>query len=408
MAEALQRVKHEFGRDAVILSTRTLPRSGPLGLTGKPCVEITAAPDSTVLPAAMDGAGVQLRARPPVGAVASASAEAMSNRGMGTRTDEALISEMGVLKGLVQNLVARTRATKTESLPPQLYRTYRDLVDAAFAEELALQLVERVQTEIGESSIADDDAVREKLLSIVVPMLPISGATRLVHPAKPTVVALVGPTGSGKTTTIAKLAANAVLRDRTSVGLITIDTYRIGAVDQLRTYAEIMNLPLEVICAPDEVDTALAKLADRRLILVDTAGRGQRDTAKIEELGRFFKELRPDEVHIVVSAGSSSAAVNDVIDRFRPLGFNRVLFTKLDEAVGLGIIMTGLQRAKVELSYVTTGQDVPNDIAVGEATSIARMILADAQKMPCSGTARAGQNALPKPQRVRSASVSTQ
>lgn len=379
MAEALQRVKREFGRDAVILSTRTISTRGALGLGGKPCVEITAAPDTAAVPKALQGTSVGLRHtglenRPirPQKSVHSSSPSSSS-------VDNILFSEVGELKGLVQSLVAQTRTSRATQLPSNLHGTYHELVQKAFAEDLALQLIEKVHESLGDASLSDSTEVRGTLASLIAPMLPISGPIQLRRKGRPTVVALVGPTGSGKTTTIAKLAAGAMLRDRTSVGLITIDTYRIGAVDQLRTYAQIMEIPLEVVCAPEELPDALARLGDCQLVLVDTAGRGQRDSARIEDLRRFFVAAPPDEIHMVLSAGCSEQTLSDVVDRFKPVGVNRVLFTKLDEAIGLGIILGALKRANAGLSYVTTGQDVPSDIAVADASTLAQMILDDAR-----------------------------
>jgi len=375
MAEALQRVKREFGRDAVILSTRTIARSGALGLGGKSCVEITAAPDTTAIPRALQGASVSLRSASTGGQRTAPQKSGNFQSPTSSGTDHVLFSAVGELKGLVQSLVAQTQKTRVSQLPNNLHRIYHDLIERAFAEDLALQLVEQVQSLLGGANAGASENVREKLARLVVPMLPVAGPIQLRRKGSPTIVALVGPTGSGKTTTIAKLAAGAVLRDRTSVGLITIDTYRIGAVDQLKTYAQIMDIPLEVVCAPDELPDALARLGDRQLVLIDTAGRGQRDTAKIDDLRRFFAAAPPDEVHVVLSAGCSERILSEVVDRFKPVGVNRVLFTKLDEAVGLGIILAAAKRANASLSYVTTGQDVPSDIAVADAAALAKMML---------------------------------
>jgi len=206
-------------------------------------------------------------------------------------------------------------------------------------------------------------------------MLPAAGPIRVRDTGKPFIVALVGPTGVGKTTTIAKLAANFCLREGRKVGLITLDTYRIAAVDQLKTYAQIIDVPLEVAMSPEQLKEAVGQMTDRDIILIDTAGRGQRDASKINDLRAFFAAVKPNEVHLVLSATCGEGVLTETIHRFNDVGVDRMIFTKLDEAVGFGVILNCLQKVKAQLSYVTTGQDVPNDIEVGEGREIAGLIL---------------------------------
>ncbi len=127
--------------------------------------------------------------------------------------------------------------------------------------------------------------------------------------------------------------------------------------------------------SPDQLKGALARMEDREIILIDTAGRSQRDEVKIKELSRFFSAVRPDEVHLLLSATCAEVVLTETIERFAELGVNRVIFTKLDEAIGFGVALTCLQKAKSRLSYVTTGQDVPDDIEVGRGKALAKLIL---------------------------------
>ena len=153
------------------------------------------------------------------------------------------------------------------------------------------------------------------------------------------VVALVGPTGVGKTTTIAKLAANFRLREGLKVGLITVDTYRIAAVEQLRTYAEIIDLPMEVVSTPREMRDAAERMRALDLVLIDTAGRSPRDEVRIHELRAMLAEARPDEVHLVLSAVGSLRTARAAVDHFSIAGVTSLLITKLDEAVALGNLL---------------------------------------------------------------------
>ena len=378
MADALQEVKRHFGPDAVILHTRTLERSTLLGIGKHSTVEITAARSMSDLPPGLrrgtlkGTSGLTKRAE---GAAASMPKIATANRSDPNR--DALVSEVGALRSVVNDLVRETRRTQCTSLPGRLYESYRSLVAQDVAEELAHQLVEAVRSELDESQLQDDACVRQAIARQMERLLPVSGAIHPLHRGRPTVIALVGPTGVGKTTTLAKLAANLCLREGRKVGLITIDTYRIAAVEQLKTYASIIDIPLEVVTAPAQMTDAVARLADRDVILVDTAGRSPRDVQKIGQLRDYFRVVKPDEVHLVLAGNCAADVLEETIENFRDVGVDRVLFTKLDEAVGFGVILACLQKARVRLSYVTTGQDVPDDIRVGESKDVVGLILGE-------------------------------
>jgi flagellar biosynthesis protein FlhF len=188
------------------------------------------------------------------------------------------------------------------------------------------------------------------------------------------VIALIGPTGVGKTTTLAKLAATYAVEEGKSVGLVTMDTFRIGAVEQLRTYARIIGVPLEVALTPEDLSTAVNRLADRDVVLIDTVGRCQKNKLQLSELQMFLDAARPSEVHLVVSASASLEVQKDVIRNFGILAPNRLIFTKLDEAVGLKCIADVALAARIPLSYVTNGQNVPDDIQPADPDKLAKLV----------------------------------
>ena len=192
---------------------------------------------------------------------------------------------------------------------------------------------------------------------------------------RPTTVALIGPTGVGKTTTVAKLAATYKLRHGKRVGLITCDTYRIAAVDQLRTYANIIGLPLKVVLTPTEMAAACDALCDCDVILIDTAGRSPRDSGRIEELKAFIGAARPHQTHLVLSSTAGEGALGEAARRFGQVGFDRVILTKLDEAVNFGVLLSIVRQVDAKLSFVTTGQEVPDHIEPGNAERLARIVL---------------------------------
>jgi flagellar biosynthesis protein FlhF len=196
-----------------------------------------------------------------------------------------------------------------------------------------------------------------------------------VNPGQCRVAALVGPTGVGKTTTIAKLAANFRLKEKRRVGLITVDTYRIAAVEQLRTYADIIDLPMLVVSSPREMREAIQRMNNLDLILMDTAGRSPRDEVRIQELRAFLTEAGADEVHLVLSSVAASRTLEETAQRFAAVGATAMILTKLDEASGLGNVLPVVRSGGLPLSYLTNGQNVPDDIETANARRLARLIL---------------------------------
>ena len=217
-------------------------------------------------------------------------------------------------------------------------------------------------------------AIQTALCEAVAEFVPIAPPIRAVAGTR-RIVALVGPTGVGKTTTVAKLAANFKLLHGIRVGLVTVDTYRIAAVEQLKTYAEIIDLPLAVANDPAEMRRAIDDLGAVEMVFVDTAGRSPRDEVKIRELAAFMAQARPDEVHLVLSAGASHSSLRSAVDRFSQVRADRLILTKLDEAEGFGPILGVLGQANRPVSYLTTGQTVPDDIEPAQRGRLARLVL---------------------------------
>jgi flagellar biosynthesis protein FlhF len=214
----------------------------------------------------------------------------------------------------------------------------------------------------------------DTLLQIVQSHVRCSGGIALESNRR-RVVALAGPTGVGKTTTIAKLAAGFHITEGRRVGLITIDTFRVGAVDQIRTYAEVIGLPMRSASSQAELVQALDEFADCELVLIDTAGRSPRDELRIQELRDLLSDAAIDDVHLVLSLSSSHRSLKAMAERFRVLRPTHLLLTKLDEAAGLGAIYSAARSIDLPLSYFTTGQGVPDDIERAAPGRTARMIL---------------------------------
>jgi flagellar biosynthesis protein FlhF len=388
MAEALAQVKREMGTSAVILHTRSYWRRYCLGLRRREIVEITAgkglnvdrrrqAPGS-VTPRAQAHAHMthsQIAAYGPVTTPIQAAKNLSESHVGNTAAVLGLTQEMTSLKSMVKDLVNQVRLQHTPQVPEELFEHYQHLIQSQVAEELAIDIVKNIQKQCRPEHLLQKDYVNEQIAYQLEKLIPVSGEIVRKKTAGPHVVALIGPTGVGKTTTIAKLAANLKLREKRKIGLITIDTYRIAAIDQLKKYADIIGSPLRIVGNPEDLRDAVASMSDCDFILIDTAGRSPNDTLKLHELKNFLAAAAPDEVHLVLSTTASQACVELAIERFGEVRIDKIIFTKLDEAAHVGVVLNVVRKVNKALSYVTTGQDVPRDIEVGHGRKLAQMIL---------------------------------
>lgn len=186
---------------------------------------------------------------------------------------------------------------------------------------------------------------------------------------------IVGPTGVGKTTTIAKLAAIHALWEKKNILLLTADTYRIAAVEQLRTYAKILGVPMDVVYEASEIPGILAKHGTPDLVLLDTAGRSQRDTRRLEELRGLYDAFLPDTVHLALPANMKYRDMLDVVERMGVVPLSHIIFTKLDETTTYGALLNIMLDFARPASFFTTGQNVPNDIEVASGMRLAERLL---------------------------------
>ena len=393
MAQALAEVKRDLGRDAVILHTRTFRRGGLLGFWRRRIWEVTASPNLNV-PHRMAAGAYEPTARgadeapaPPAKAAVAltdGAADADSPREAPGRANQPaqapLATQVQDIRAMLEQLLQRPGAAGTETAPAgpvEVGRLHKQLVEQDIDPALAEQMLKHLCMNLTGQQLADRKALRAEVRKALTGQIRTC-ASEPARPKKtnrPRVISLIGPTGVGKTTTIAKLAANYKLREGRAVGLITIDTYRIAAVDQLRTYADIIEVPLKAVLTAGELNQAIESMKDLDVVLIDTAGRSQNNRLRLSQLKSFIAAGEPEEVHLVVSATANRACTRTVLERFMPLGANRIIVTKLDEAGSFGVFLTVSQPGGAPVSYVTTGQDVPEDIAAADADSLAQCIL---------------------------------
>jgi flagellar biosynthesis protein FlhF len=184
----------------------------------------------------------------------------------------------------------------------------------------------------------------------------------------------------GKTTTIAKLAAHFSLVEKRRVGLLTMDTYRIAAVEQLKTYSQIIDIPVQVAYNQSDVVPALRTFENCDLVLIDTAGRSQKNVMQVSELKTLI-DMADCETHLVLSASTKERDLCDQVERFLGVGVDRLLFTKLDETTSYGTIYSLAAKYDLPVSYITTGQKVPEDIEVADGTKLAAIVMNSAPRI---------------------------
>ncbi|MDZ4683533.1 MAG: flagellar biosynthesis protein FlhF [Planctomycetaceae bacterium] len=286
----------------------------------------------------------------------------------------AIQQRLDTLQRMILDLGRERSGHALHDVPAELFPLYTRLVEAEVDDDLAREFVCRARERATKGQLADPNAMLSLLTAHIEQELRPAPPIAAVR-GRRKVVALVGPTGVGKTTTLAKLAANFRLRDGLRVGLVTVDTYRVAAVEQLRTYAELIDLPMKVVTQPSEMPRALNELAGLDLVLIDTAGRSPRDDVRIQELRDVLEAAAIDEVHLVLSLASGLPALKTAAANFQSVGVTSIMLTKLDEATGCGPLLQVARQLKTPVSYLTTGQNVPDDIEPAQRTRMARLIL---------------------------------
>ncbi len=310
---------------------------------------------------------------------------------MTTEPDAPVREELAAIKAMVGQVLQRQVATgthRTPSMPQALFDQYLALVGHDIPEELAETIIGEVRDRLSAAELEDVSRVRRAVVEHLADCLPVSPTPLTANSpnGRPLTIALVGPTGVGKTTTLAKLAASFKLKTGRKVGQITSDTYRIAAVDQLRTYANIIGLPLQVVLTPADMRQAVHALSSPggsgggsasgcEVILIDTAGRSQNDTLRIAELREFIDAAHPHEVHMVLSATAGEKVLAKEAAAFGSVGVNKVILTKMDEAASLGAVVGLLKQINRPVSFITTGQEVPDHLETAKAERLAELVL---------------------------------
>ncbi len=370
MAEALRLVKKEFGCQAVILSAKEMKNgTGMLGFLKGPCVEVTAATDAGYTGEKNDDVSAGRRRRHkgvPVRPVSVGKRD--------WRRPISLVKETGNLRNRANPAKARNYLSRQKDIEMSLFDLSQEMQNQGVAESIALDLIKELSAVVPSNKLFKPETIGQSLIESLEKM---GAATRSVKIArgKQKIIALIGPTGVGKTTTIAKLAAIGGLTRKRKMGLITLDDKRIGAIAQLEVYARILNIQMEVASSKEEVVKSLQKLKRKDIVLIDTPGISYRDTRQLGDLKDILDNVGPVEIHLLLSAVTKEKDFNRILDRFRIMPIDSLIFTKLDESSGYGDLLNQLIRTKIPVSYFTNGPQVPENIEVATLEKLLDLIL---------------------------------
>lgn len=384
--EAVVMIRRELGKDAVILNTRKVWVKKWLGLWRFRRIEVVAATGDDV-PTRAPVARPLAQEVTPQKSVPSQPPKLVE---MGTpriEPKEAEVvniiqerpkndDEVQKLRDELTELKAHIESSSRLRTSDQWVQRFRDhllsqQVKPAFAHVLMDRCAE-LQRTAADGSPLTFEGVRQSFMDAAMEAFSSLAQSRPLSPTS-RIVGFIGPTGVGKTTTIAKLAALHVLTGDRKVGLITTDTFRIAAVDQLRTYANILGAPLQVVYQPSELPSAVEALSGCDLILVDTAGRNFTKEKPIDDIRALFSTVSFDEVHLVLSLTTKSEDMDPLMNGFHDFPVTQVLLTKIDETRTYGAFINLLLQFGRPLSYVTMGQNVPDDISVASTDRLLKL-----------------------------------
>ncbi|WP_434756593.1 flagellar biosynthesis protein FlhF [Paenibacillus amylolyticus] len=441
MPEAMLQIRKDLGSDAVILSTKEIKVGGVLGMFRKKRIEVVAAVDkeqsnqtkgpsvkktqnpftpvprafvpeayaqtarsfaagfeeggaataadqkgqekTVVVPSVSNSSDIDAKMnygsdslssehKPrPQGADFSGSTSSINDPGLDQHQDK-LFNELQDLKQMMTKLAKQ--GTTAETLPDELMKCQERLMEQEIWPEVWESWFEPIQRGLVEGELHESD-IEKALSSEVADFLKdriqegILPSTRIVYVA--------GPTGVGKTTTIAKLAAEQMFKNQRKVGFITSDTYRISAVEQLRTYASILNVPLEVVQSPGDTQRAISRLEHCDLIFMDTAGRNYRNELLVSELQSLLAPVENSETFLVMSMTAKSMDMVQITEHFSKYGLDKVIFTKMDETGTCGPLFNLLHRFPLKLAYVANGQNVPDDLLKPDVEWLSHALLGD-------------------------------
>ncbi len=362
--EAIKKIKADLGSDAIVLSSKRL--------NGK--LEVLAAKDdNNGILKESDVGKEEKEEKEEIDTFSIIRSEVSELKSliMGFKKERGIHAELAELKETMNVLFDVLGVQRNGRVSSPLSKVYYHLISIGVSKERACGLIEKLKTD---GSTAEP-ANYYHALNAAEDMIKNSIASSYRNVEKKRISAFVGPAGEGKTTTLAKLAARCLFEESLTVGIITMDTYRIGAAEQLKTYADIMDIPVEIASEKKEFDRALNKFSNKDIILVDTPGKSSGDEKYLLKLKEFLEPDTSMETNLVLSMTSSRESMMDVVTRFGIIDYSSIIFTKLDDSRKSGSIYNVMDHTGKPVFYVADGQNVPRDLKKMDPAKLARLIV---------------------------------
>ena len=351
LKEAIAEMKNEFGDEAIVLSTKVIDNFSN-GVEQK-LFEITASIDEEESVEVKDSA-----------------------------REVAKVQDFQIeMKKLTEKIYGIKNESKVETTRPlkknnkrQKSSNFEEIKHYLLDKDLNLDIIDRVLNKIGQYEPFVDEANRDDyLVSTLASLIPTS-EFELSKQSRPKVISIVGPTGVGKTTCIAKLAVISKILHNLNIGLISIDTYRLGALDQLKIFSEISNIDFLVAYEPSDIQKFMKKFKNKDIVFIDTVGRSQNNKKLLNSINDFLKKVNVDETYLVLNSTSDYKVMLDVAQKFEVLNYDALVFSKLDEAISFGNIVNLVNEVDIPIKYLTNGQVIPDDIIAADSEFIANMV----------------------------------
>ncbi|MBY6050332.1 flagellar biosynthesis protein FlhF [Cytobacillus firmus] len=368
MPDAMKQIRAELGKDAVILNSRVVYTGGVLGFFKKRSIEVMAAADPNQ----------EIEQKPAVKpAVIPAAANHFKENTeeslfTGSKTSNELIREISSLKQMMSSLAGGQQISMVypEPIRKVMHVLKEQEIDNSIQDQVLQVLLEKWYLGGAKAKVTEVEAWMHEELIKQIENIPFSGISFTKK-----YINVAGPTGVGKTTTLAKMAAECVIKHKKKAAFITADTYRIAAIDQLKTYAGILDIPLEVCYTIDDFRQAAEKLKDYDLVLIDTAGRNFRNRQYVEDLKNMIDFEKDMETFLVLSLTAKQKDMEDIYNQFSIIDIDKLIFTKADETSTYGAMYNIIHKYKKGAAYITNGQDVPDDILMAGPEAIVKQLM---------------------------------
>jgi len=392
LQRAILQMALDLGKDALLVSHRDVRKGGIFGLFGKKMIEVTAALPFTTKKPGVEVKPQEVQIQKPQVTLETyhyhkPQVEEISPQPQPQFQQQPPIQQQPQFQAQpdIINIICRELSEIKQKMatimeeksiikfPGKSQSAYLRLINNDVERPLAEKIIKQIVAEAPPNILEDEAFVEGRVIKHIASMIKVERLS--IDDSRPKIIVLIGPTGVGKTTTLAKIAADFTFEKRKKVAVITVDTYRIAAAEQLKTYTDILGIPLEVVYFPSEFKRAIDLHSSSDLILIDTAGRSQRNAIQMAELKSFISQVGYKiENCLLLSSVTKYKELVDIAENFQKITFHKIIFTKTDEAVSFGNIFSLSYKLEQPIVYITTGQNVPEDIEQADATKLAKMV----------------------------------